>query len=35
MGERTCYLEFCPQCDAEVAPDDETCPKCGARLVKQ
>ena len=30
MGERTCYLEFCPECDAELAPDDATCPACGS-----
>lgn len=29
MGERTCYLEFCDACDAELAPDDRTCPDCG------
>ncbi|MFB6301071.1 MAG: zinc-ribbon domain-containing protein [Halobacteriales archaeon] len=32
MGERTCYLEFCPQCDAELAPDHERCPDCGRTL---
>lgn len=32
MGERVCYLDFCPECDAEVAPDDDTCPDCGADL---
>ncbi|MFB6087868.1 MAG: zinc-ribbon domain-containing protein [Haloarculaceae archaeon] len=32
MGERVCYLEFCPECDLEVAPDDEECPACGATL---
>jgi len=30
MGERTCYLDFCPECDAELAPDDTECPDCGA-----
>lgn len=32
MGERTCYLEFCPECDGQVAPDDRECPDCGATL---
>lgn len=32
MGERVCYLEFCPDCDRQVAPDDEICPDCGAVL---
>lgn len=32
MGERVCYLEFCPDCDAEVAPDAVRCPDCGTRL---
>ncbi len=32
MGERTCYLRFCPECDLEVAPDDEECPDCGTIL---
>ncbi|MFB6153633.1 MAG: zinc-ribbon domain-containing protein [Halodesulfurarchaeum sp.] len=32
MGDWVCYLQFCPSCDAEVAPDDEECPDCGASL---
>lgn len=32
MGDRTCDLEFCPACDAEVAPDEETCPDCDEPL---
>lgn len=28
MGEKTCYLDFCPDCDAEIAPDDDVCPDC-------
>lgn len=32
MGERTCYLEFCPDCDATLAPDDDDCPDCGVAL---
>ncbi|GAA5057910.1 hypothetical protein GCM10025751_40330 [Haladaptatus pallidirubidus] len=33
MGERACYLEFCPACDAQVTTVDEECPDCGASLV--
>lgn len=32
MGERTCYREFCSDCDAEVTVVDEICPQCGTRL---
>lgn len=32
MGERTCFLEFCPTCELQVAPDDEHCPECVAVL---
>ncbi len=32
MGERACYLEFCPECDAQVTVADERCPDCGATL---
>lgn len=32
MGERACYLEFCPDCDAQATVIDETCPDCGAAL---
>lgn len=32
MGERVCYLEFCPTCDAEVTVAHEECPDCGTRL---
>ena len=30
MGERTCYVAYCPECDAVLAPDDRACPDCGA-----
>ncbi len=33
MGERVCYLEFCPDCDAPVSVADEACPDCGAGLT--
>jgi hypothetical protein len=32
MGDRACYLEFCPACDASVSVADEACPDCGAAL---
>jgi len=32
MGERACYLEFCPHCDAQVTIADDACPDCGASL---
>jgi hypothetical protein len=32
MGEDACYLDFCPECDCQVAPDDGACPDCGASL---
>ena len=32
MGDRTCYQEYCPDCDAEVTIVDEECPDCGRRL---
>ena len=32
MGERACYRDFCPACDASVTVVDDTCPDCGARL---
>lgn len=32
MGERACYLEFCPECDARITIVEETCPDCGAAL---
>jgi len=35
MGERVCYLAFCPACDGEVAPDDEACPDCGEPLPRR
>ena len=32
MGERARYLEFCPECDAQVTIADEECPDCRAEL---
>jgi hypothetical protein len=32
MGERTCYRDYCPECDAPVTIVDEDCPDCGAVL---
>jgi hypothetical protein len=32
MGEPACYLEFCPECDAQVTVLDEECPDCGVGL---
>lgn len=32
MGERVCYLEFCPDCDCPVSIADDRCPDCGAPL---
>ncbi|WP_132057977.1 zinc ribbon domain-containing protein [Halorussus amylolyticus] len=33
MGDRACYLEVCPACDAPVTIADETCPDCGTDLA--
>ncbi|WP_327051147.1 zinc-ribbon domain-containing protein [Halomicrococcus gelatinilyticus] len=35
MGDRACYLDFCPKCDAQVTVADETCPDCGAALPER
>ncbi len=32
MGDRACWLAFCPDCDAQVTVVDEECPDCGAPL---
>ncbi len=32
MGDPACYLEFCPECDAQVTIADEECPDCGADI---
>ncbi|MGN8216024.1 zinc ribbon domain-containing protein [Halococcus salifodinae] len=32
MGERTCYLAICPECDLRVSVADETCPECGTEF---
>jgi hypothetical protein len=31
MGDRACWLEFCPHCDAQVTVVDEACPDCDRR----
>ena len=35
MGERTCYLEICPECDLQVSIADETYLECGAELITE
>jgi len=35
MGDRACYLKFCPDCDAQVTVVDEECPDCGTDLASQ
>lgn len=32
MGDPACYLDFCPECDAQVTRVDDECPDCGAAL---
>ncbi|WP_438267066.1 zinc-ribbon domain-containing protein [Haladaptatus salinisoli] len=32
MGDPACYLDFCPECDAQVTTVDDECPDCGAAL---
>jgi len=32
MGDPACYLDFCPECDAQVTIADEECPDCGTTL---
>ncbi len=32
MGDPACYLEFCPECDAQVTIVDDECPDCGADI---
>jgi hypothetical protein len=32
MGERVCYREFCPDCDAALSVADDACPDCGTDL---
>jgi hypothetical protein len=32
MGDRVCYREFCPECDAQVTIVDEECPDCERSL---
>jgi hypothetical protein len=32
MGDRTCYLDYCPDCAAPVPVVEGECPDCGAEL---
>jgi predicted amidophosphoribosyltransferase len=32
MGDRACYREYCPDCDAQVTIVTEECPDCGRSL---
>ncbi|WP_201292956.1 hypothetical protein [Halobacterium bonnevillei] len=32
MGDRACWLDFCPSCDAQVTVVDDECPDCGKEL---
>jgi len=32
MGDRACYREYCPNCDAQVTVVDDECPDCGEAL---
>jgi predicted amidophosphoribosyltransferase len=32
MGDRACYVEFCPDCEAPVPVVAGECPDCGASL---
>lgn len=32
MGDRACYRDYCPTCDAQVTVVDEECPDCGRPL---
>lgn len=29
MGDRVCYRDYCPECDAQVTVVDDECPDCG------
>jgi len=29
MGDRVCYMAFCPACEKAVAAMEGTCPDCG------
>jgi transcription initiation factor IIE alpha subunit len=35
MGERACYRDYCPECDAQVTIVDGECPECGADLREE
>jgi ribosomal protein L40E len=35
VGERTCYLAVCPECDLRVSIAAATCPECEADLDRR
>jgi predicted amidophosphoribosyltransferase len=35
VGDRACYREYCPDCDAQVTIADEKCPDCGRPFVEE
>ncbi|WP_303657514.1 zinc ribbon domain-containing protein [Halorussus limi] len=35
MGDPACYLDFCPECDAQVTIADDECPDCGTALEER
>lgn len=35
MGDRACYRDYCPGCDAQVTIVDEECTACGAELERE
>lgn len=34
MGERACYRDYCPECDAQITIVDEECTECGVELAQ-
>jgi hypothetical protein len=35
MGDRACWLAFCPECDARASRVRDECPDCGAPLAEE
>jgi len=35
MGDRACYRDYCPACDAQVTIVDNECPECGNELATE